>query len=50
MSVPLLILTLVGLILWALDLGKVSEVGKVIFACALLALCFGQGPASLRFK
>lgn len=50
MSIPLLVLCLVGLILWALDLGKASELGKVIFACALLALCFGQGPAALRFR
>jgi hypothetical protein len=50
MSVPLLVLSLLALVLWALDLGKASEIGKVIFCCAFLALCFGQGPASLHFK
>lgn len=37
----LLILLVVGLLLYALaSNGKVAEIGRLLFACALLVVCF----------
>lgn len=41
MSIPLLILALLGLLLFAFADGKASEVGRLIFFAAALALCLG---------
>lgn len=49
MSIPLLILAVVGLLMYAFSPSKLQEVGRIMFFCALLALCLGAaGPLSLR--
>lgn len=50
MSIPLLIVCVVGLLTWALAKGITSEIGRIIFTCAFLALCFGQAPRFLRLQ
>lgn len=45
----LLIIMLIGAILWFATItrpsgGKINELGKILFFCALLAICFGQHP------
>ena len=36
----LLILLVVGLLLYALCNNKLAEIGRLLFACALLVVCF----------
>lgn len=48
MSIPLLVLCIIGLLTYALAKDKVAEIGKVVFFCALLALCFGQATHPLK--
>lgn len=48
MSVPLLVLAIIGLLTYALASGKVSRIGEIVFMCALLALCFGQATHPLK--
>lgn len=36
----LLILLVVGLLTYALANGKPAEIGRLLFACALLVICF----------
>jgi len=44
--VGLLALCVLGILVYALaSNGKVAEVGRLAFACALLALCLGAGTA-----
>lgn len=45
MSIPLLVLALIGLLLYAFTEGKLSEVGRLLFFAAALALCFGGSSA-----
>lgn len=45
MSIPLLVLALVGLLLYAFTDGKLSETGRLIFFAATLALCLGGTSA-----
>lgn len=45
MSIPLLVLALIGLLLYAFADGKLSTVGLVLFACATLGLCLGGSSA-----
>ncbi len=50
LNVSLLVLALVGLALYVLGSGKLSEVGRIMFFCALLAICVEGWPhAILRF-
>ena len=39
-----LILMLVGSGLWWKGGGKISEAGRIMFFCSLLAICFGTAP------
>ena len=39
-----LILLAAGSLLWWRCAGKLSEAGKIMFFCALLAICFGTSP------
>jgi hypothetical protein len=39
-----LILMLVGIFLWWRCVGKLSEAGRIMFFCSLLAICFGTSP------
>ncbi len=39
MNIPLLVLVLVGLLLYGFTDNKLSEVGRILFAFAYLALC-----------
>jgi hypothetical protein len=48
-SITLLVLMLIGLLIYAFTAGKLSEVGRIMFFCALLALCFGAGGGSGSF-
>lgn len=43
--VLLVIVALVGLLLWMLAPGKAAELGRVLFFCAFLAICFGAAPS-----
>lgn len=44
-TVSLLVLAVIGLLVYALSSnGKVAEIGRLTFACALLALCFEVWP------
>lgn len=36
----LLILLVVGLLVYSIGNSKVAEIGRLIFACALIAICF----------
>lgn len=47
--VLLVVVALVGLVLWMAPAGKASEVGRALFFCAMLALCFGASPSSSRW-
>lgn len=50
-TISLLILAVLGLLLYAFaSNGKLAEVGRLIFACALLALCFGAAPHIGRIR
>jgi hypothetical protein len=49
-SITLLVLMLVGLLIYAFAQGKLSEVGRIMFFCALLALCFGGGGGTFALK
>lgn len=42
----LVVVALVGLVLWLAAAGKASDVGRVMFFCAFLAICFGASPAA----
>lgn len=47
MPAPLLITAVIGILLYVLcdgRLAKLSTVGLVIFACAMLAICMGAAP------
>jgi len=47
--VGLLVLCVLGLLVYALAANpKASEVGRLTFAVALLALCLGAGPEVVR--
>jgi Na+/phosphate symporter len=50
MSIPLLVLMLIGLLMFAFAQSKLSEVGRIIFFCALLAICFGHMPGELALR
>lgn len=50
MSIPLLVLMLIGLLIYAFAAGKPMEVGRIIFFCALLAICFGHWPGDLALR
>lgn len=39
-----LILMLVGIFLWWKGGEKISEAGRIMFFCSLLAICFGTSP------
>lgn len=41
MSIPLIVLAVIGLLIYALAEGKASEIGRMVFFCAFLAICFG---------
>lgn len=44
--VSLLVLCVLGLLVYVLaSKAEVKELGRLAFACALLALCLGAGPA-----
>jgi hypothetical protein len=44
-TLSLLVLAVIGLLVYALSSnGKVAEIGRLTFACALLALCFEVWP------
>jgi hypothetical protein len=43
--IGLLALAILGMLVYALANGKVAELGRLAFACALLALCLGAGTA-----
>jgi hypothetical protein len=44
-TLSLLILAILGLLLYAFaSNGKLAEVGRIVFFCATLALCFGASP------
>ena len=44
-TISLLILAVLGLLVYAFaSNGKLSEVGRIVFFCAFLALCFGAAP------
>lgn len=36
----LLILAVVGLLVYAFANGKAAEIGRLVFACAMLVICF----------
>jgi len=36
----LLILAVIGLLVYALSNGKAAEIGRLVFACATLVICF----------
>lgn len=46
MSIPLLVLAVIGLLMYALTNGKISEIGRIIFACALLGICLGGSTSA----
>ncbi len=44
-TISLLILAILGLLVYAFaSNGKLAEVGRLVFFCAFLALCFGASP------
>lgn len=45
MSIPLLVLAVIGLLMYALTTGKISEIGRIIFFCALLGVCLEGSSA-----
>lgn len=45
MSIPLLVLAVIGLLMYVLTEGKLSETGRIIFTCALLAVCLEGSSA-----
>ena len=45
----LVVLCILGLLVYVLaSNAKASEIGRLTFACALLALCLGAGPEVVR--
>ena len=44
MDILLLLLIVVGLLVYAFTNGKIAEVGRVLFACALLAMLLHGVP------
>lgn len=49
MSIPLLILAIIGLLVYMLPTGNFKEIGRIVFFCAFLAICFGEAPKALHF-
>jgi hypothetical protein len=43
--VLLVIVALLGLLLWVAAPGKAGDIGRVLFMCAFLAICFGASPS-----
>jgi len=48
-TIALILVLVVGLVLYLATSGKASELGRILFFCALLALCLTAAPASLRW-
>jgi len=49
-TLSLIVLAVLGLLLYAFTNGKPSEVGRLVFACAFLALCLGAAPHIPRLR
>lgn len=51
MEIVILIALIVGLLMFVLSSNsKLSDIGRILFACALLALLFGASPHVPRLR
>lgn len=49
-TLSLIVMAVLGVLLYAFTNGKLSEVGRIVFFCALLALCFGAAPHMAKLR
>jgi Na+/phosphate symporter len=48
-TVALILVLVVGLVLYLVTQNKASEVGRILFFCALLALCLTAAPSAVHW-